>query len=337
MSFAWVSWEPPELSPEAELQLAHVMSAIGKVPFIKRFWGLNPRELPPSEESFFERHAAGLIYLGLILAGFVFLDWNGPAPPKGSGSEPLMIFVAVGWLGAIIFYGSMLVAASRYATWLGNIERKYCVPRHQTPPPKDEAGDDNAYYATVAREIEHGHLDKVIWTRAVANSAGDDNLAKSLYIRYRAQALQEAHLQQARSKHETQVLAREREERQQKEAAARKRDEESQEGCVVAFLVCIGLVFFVAIMFNISESTSQPSGAMARRSPKPPSTPSFSERKAMLARRFTELDAEYRVLLARRANLNLNDPERIAAFNRDATKYTRRAQEARDEKARLEQ
>lgn len=198
MRFAWVSWKPPDLAPESELQLAQTMSAIGKTPFIKRFWGFSARELPPSEDSFFGTHAAGLFYVGLIIAGFLFLDWSGPPPQKGSGGGALMLFVAAGWLGAIIFYCSMIVAAGRYAAWLTSIERRCRLPT-ATPPSGNAASDDNAFYGVVAGELDQDRIDKVLWSRAVANSAGDDKLAKSLYIRYRAQSLQDAQTQQART------------------------------------------------------------------------------------------------------------------------------------------
>jgi hypothetical protein len=341
MRFAWVSWKPPDLSPEAELQFAQAMSAVGKAPFIKRFWGLSPRELPPSENSFFETHAAGLIYVGLILAGFFLLDGNSPPPKKGSGGDALTLFVAVGWLGTIIFYGSMVVAAGRYATWLTGIERKYRIPPNQAPPPQNQTADDNAFYEAVAREIEQGQLDKVIWTRAVANSAGDDKLARSLYVRYRAEALQEAHSQRTRAEHEAQVLARERQkfqERQAKEAADRNQAEANQKGCGIAVLVVIGFFVLIAVINGISDSSSQPSSSYSPPSPpRTPPTPSIADRRADLARRFTALDAEYRELSARRASLDPNDQEQIAAFNRAAADYTRRTQEARAEKARLDQ
>lgn len=338
MRFTWVSWKPPKLSPEAELQLAQAMNTVGKAPFIKRFWGLRPRELPPSEDSFFETHAAGLIYLALILVGFFFLDWNSPTPKKGSGGEVLMWLVAAGWLGAIVFYGSMVVAAGRYATWLASIERKYRIAPNQAPPLTKQTADNNAFYEVVAREIEQGQLDKVNWTRAVANSAGDDKLAKSLYVRYRAQALQEAHSQRARAEHEAQVLARERQKRQAMEAAARAQAEQNKKGCGIALLIVIGFVAFAAIIDGISNKSSQsPTTYQPPRPPQPPPTPSNAERRATLTQTFIALDTEYRALSARRATLDPNNTNQIAAFNRDAADYTRRMQEARAEKARLDQ
>lgn len=341
MRFAWVSWKPPDLSPEAELQFAQTMRAIGKAPFLKRFLGLSSHELPPSENSFFKTHAFGLIYIGLILAGFIFLDASGPLPKKGSGGEALVLFVAIGWLGAIIFYASMLVAAGRYARWLASIERKYRTPLPPVPPPTNQPVDDNAFYEVVAREIDQGQLDKVIWTRAVANSAGDDKLAKSLYVRYRAQALQKTYSQRVSAEHEALVLAREQQkfqERRAKEEAARNQSEEDQKGCSTTLLVIIGFFILLGIINAISDGSSRSSPSAGSASPTPPpTTPSIVERRTVLARKFTELEAEYRALAARRASLDPNDSQQIAAFNRDAANYTRRTQAARAEKSRLEQ
>jgi hypothetical protein len=340
MRFAWVSWKPPDLAPESELQLSQAISTFGKAPFIKRFWGFSARELPPSESSFFETHAAGLIYIGLIIAGFLFLDGNAPPPQKGSGGGALVLFVAVGWLGAIIFYGSMIVAAGRYAAWLTSIERKYRLPT-ATPPRGNTAPDDNVFYEVVAGELDQKRIDKALWTRAEANSAGDDKLAKSLYIRYRAQALQDGQAQKARAEHEAQVLERERQkaqERQIKEAADRKAAEERSKGCGIAFLVCIGIFILFAVIASIGGGQSQPTApTYSPPPPRPPPTPSLAERQAAINRTFADLDTEYRALAARRASLAPNDSAQLAAFNRDAADYTRRVQQARAEKARLEQ
>jgi hypothetical protein len=52
--------------------------------------------------------------------------------------------------------------------------------------------------------------------------------------------------------------------------------------------------------------------------------------------RTADLDAEYRILNARRANLDLNDQSQIAAFNQDAADYTQRVKMAHDRRARLD-
>ena len=48
---------------------------------------------------------------------------------------------------------------------------------------------DDAYYASVAAEIENGHFDKVLWTKAFSHSGGTDAATKSLYVRYRVEQL----------------------------------------------------------------------------------------------------------------------------------------------------
>ena len=325
------------MSPEAELQLAKEIGAIGKTPFIKQFLGFSPRELPPSKDSFFETHAAGLVYLGLIIAGFMFLDWHATPIKKGSDDNALILFVSIGWLGAIIFYGSMLVVAGRYATWLTSIESKYRISLKQAPLPQNFPIDDNAFYEVVAGEIEQGQIDKVIWTRAIANSAGDDSLAKSLYVRYRVQVLQEA----SRAEHEAQILAQEHQRRQAEEAAAREQAENNKTGCGIALLVVIG-IFIIGIFILMGvcnpllDVPSNPSSTYtASTAPQP--TPSPAAQIIILERKFTELDAEYRALSVRRVKLDANDPEQFAAFNRDAADYTIRIQKAHAMQSQLDQ
>ena len=56
----------------------------------------------------------------------------------------------------------------------------------------------DAYYKAVAEEISRRHIDKATWTRAFAESGGDQAVAKSLYCRYRAEQLAAASQRQAR-------------------------------------------------------------------------------------------------------------------------------------------
>jgi len=315
----WLSWKPPDISPEAELQLAQALAAQGRGRFVSSFLGF-------SESRFSDVHTPGLIYLGATIV-FAFF-----AP----------VVSALFALGFVIYYLSFPVALARYVAWLRSIERKYSIPPSATPPNNPSiATDDNPFYEVVAGELDQNRIDKALWTRAVANSAGDDKLAKSLYIRYRVQALQDAHMQHARTEHEAQVLERERQkatERQAKEAAARKEAEERSKGCGIALLVCLGLFVLFAVIASIGGGQSQ---STAPAYAPPPSTtlptPSLDERRAAINQTFAVLDAEYRALAARRASLRPDDSEQLATFNRDAADYTRRVQQARAEKALLKQ
>ena len=57
-------------------------------------------------------------------------------------------------------------------------------------------GSQDAFDAAVADEIAKGHLDRILWTKAFANSGGTESATKSLYVRYRVQQL--AALERAR-------------------------------------------------------------------------------------------------------------------------------------------
>lgn len=59
--------------------------------------------------------------------------------------------------------------------------------------------NDEQFYAAVADEIARGYIDKVLWTKAFANSGGEEVATKSLYCRLRAEQLQSASEQQHRS------------------------------------------------------------------------------------------------------------------------------------------
>ena len=78
--------------------------------------------------------APGLVYLMLILVGCLFSDMNAPSI-QVQGSGILVFLVAVGWLGVITFYGSMLVATCRYSHWLAGLSRKgvSSSPNEQSP------------------------------------------------------------------------------------------------------------------------------------------------------------------------------------------------------------
>ena len=338
MHFAWVSWKAPDLAPDSELNLAKAISAYGKTPLVKRFLGLSPSELPPSKEPFFETHAAGLIYLGVFLACFTFGDWDAPPPKKASFGSASQFVGILSLFGAAVFYGSMAIAVGRYTAWLASIERKYFISRRPTSSPASARPEDNGFYEMVADEISEGRVDKVAWTRAVANSAGDENLAMSLYVRYRVQALQEAHTEQARAAHEAQVQGWERQrfhEREAREAAAREQAEEDRKTfwVVVTFVILIFAIMKAAIDSH-SESSSLPA-AVVPQMPQLAQKTTLADRKAAADKMLSDLDTEYRVLVSRRSSLDPSDSEKVAAFNRDAADYTRRTQLARAEKALL--
>lgn len=320
MRFAWLSWKPPDISPEAELKLAQTLAAHGQGRFISSFLGL-------SDSRFSEVHGTGLVYLG----GTVVFAFFAP------------VVAALFGIGFVIYYLSLPVALSRYVAWLTRIERKYRLPPTAAPPGPSASPDDNPFYEAVAREIDQQRIDKVLWTRAVANSAGDDKLAKSLYIRYRAQALLSAHTQQAREQHEARVLERERQtqqERQAQEAAARKQVEERQQGCLIVFAVIIGIVILFVVIGSIGgTSQSQPASStdVAPANPRSAIAKRRVATRAALEKRFADLQTEYDALAARRAALDSSKFDELGAFNRDAADYTRRVTEARAEKARLDQ
>ena len=58
--------------------------------------------------------------------------------------------------------------------------------------------NDDEFYAAVADEIARGHIDQTLWTKAFANSGGEETATKSLYCRLRAEQLQSAARKQHR-------------------------------------------------------------------------------------------------------------------------------------------
>jgi hypothetical protein len=65
---------------------------------------------------------------------------------------------------------------------------------------------DEQYYIVVHNELENGIKRKGIWAKALADSGGSDNKAKSLYIRYRVQSIKdELELQEVLSVGENQL------------------------------------------------------------------------------------------------------------------------------------
>jgi hypothetical protein len=126
--FCYFRWSPPELDAAEQRSLANVVRSYGVGTLVHRFLGLSTRELPDGgfqAGTFFETHGPGLVYVAFIACGFLFLDWNAPLPEKDSPANLLPLIVAVGWLGAIIFYGSMFIAACRYASWVSRIARRF--------------------------------------------------------------------------------------------------------------------------------------------------------------------------------------------------------------------
>ena len=60
--------------------------------------------------------------------------------------------------------------------------------------------NEEAAYEQVAAELLEGHLKPGLWTKAIADSAGNEALAKSLYIKSRAvQLMAEFQAEQARA------------------------------------------------------------------------------------------------------------------------------------------
>lgn len=58
---------------------------------------------------------------------------------------------------------------------------------------------DESSYAMVAEEIPSGRIDRTLWTKAFAQSGGEETATKSLYCRLRAEQLHDAKVQQKRS------------------------------------------------------------------------------------------------------------------------------------------
>ena len=52
--------------------------------------------------------------------------------------------------------------------------------------------NDEDFYDTVANELKRGDLKQGLWTKALAESNGDNNLARSRYLSLRARQLQDA-------------------------------------------------------------------------------------------------------------------------------------------------
>lgn len=359
MRFAWVSWNPPASDPQSEFQIAQTISSVGKAPLIWLFCGIPSAELPDRKASFFATHAAGLFYFALILIGMFNLDQDQKphvrdsiypnfesysAPKRGSRVSAVELLSAWGWIGGGIFYGSMVIAAVKYSSWLTTVEGKFHLPRRQNPTSANSHAEDSEFYKIVADEIDNGQLDRVSWTRAVANSGGDPLLAKSLYIRCRVQLLNDARAEQERAAQcarEAEILRAEQakhQQRQAREAAAS--NESGPFGLVAAFTFCAFAIVFMVVQLGAltrderERSTASTLHATPTSTPapkeKPTAVPSGIDETVQLERVFIELEKEYQALLARRASLTLSNPEEVHAFNRAAADYTRKVQEARD-------
>lgn len=50
---------------------------------------------------------------------------------------------------------------------------------------------EDSLYSQVAEEIAQGKLDSGIWAKAIAHSEGSENLAKSLYVKFRITQMKE--------------------------------------------------------------------------------------------------------------------------------------------------
>jgi len=105
----------------------------------------------------------------------------------------------------------------------------------------------------------------------------------------------------------------------------------TETGC---FIIILSATVIVGLMLWAGSSSTSTTTPQASSQPFPFIV--AQDQRAALDKRFSDLDAEYRALNARKAALDLNDPNQLAAYNRDAADYTRRVQEARNEKARLE-
>lgn len=50
---------------------------------------------------------------------------------------------------------------------------------------------EEVLYETVLKELQQGHIREGLWAKALANSDGSDDKAKSLYIGYRVQSIKD--------------------------------------------------------------------------------------------------------------------------------------------------
>ncbi len=339
MHFAWVSWTPPNLDSESELQFARAISSFGKAPLIKQFCGLQSPELPRSKNSFFETHAAGIFYLVLSLIGLFLIDWSQtskiqnsdyrtyraqPAQAEKYTASPLEIVVVCGWIGGGIFYGSMVIAALRYSMWLSTIERKYQIPRRRRILPRSQSAENCHLYEIVAEEIEQGLLEKVAWTRAIAESTGDEKLAKSLYIRFRVQTLEENESQKARAARS----AREQQDREQERQVAAHEPPPSSRLPIYG-----GILLFLSVMqlirtSNDSDTESRRVASLLERG-RAYASLSIPVQTAPTVESLQSLTAWYARLAIERASLDRSDPSAMERFNIEAAKYKQAVEDER--------
>lgn len=122
----WVSFSAPQLSAEHEQTLAKAVRGYGKKVYIRDFLGLGSPIRSFNLGRFLEIHWTGLFYFTFAIVGIVMLVFDDtPAKDAVWWQEALAIVSVFSFIGAPIFYLSMINAAFSFNAWLNSLLRRH--------------------------------------------------------------------------------------------------------------------------------------------------------------------------------------------------------------------
>lgn len=116
---------------------------------------------------------------------------------------------------------------------------------------------EDKIYDKIAKEIEDGDIQKGLWTRAKAQSNGDENQVESIYIKLRFDQLKEKSVAQYDEKVKQEQVQRQKEEAERVKREAEIKDEEKKKKKLGAgFSAFVWVFSFIIILTNLDWAKS---------------------------------------------------------------------------------
>jgi len=129
--------------------------------------------------------------LGIILGIVMSLSGSGIANSifvKTFGIAYMIVYLL--FLGVLLFWPSAFPKATKVAAISGKQPDTEAGNRkNETIADKSVSDIEDRVFAQAAAELETNQRDTGVWARAYSDAEGDENRAKALYIRYRAQRI----------------------------------------------------------------------------------------------------------------------------------------------------
>ena len=131
------------------------------------------------------------LLLGIVLGIVITLSGPGITDSvyvKTVGIAYMVVYLL--FLGVLLFWPSAFPKAMKFAATTGKQPSTKADNRENETIAGESVSDiEDRAFAQAATELETNQRDTGVWARAYSDAEGDENRAKALYIRYRAQRI----------------------------------------------------------------------------------------------------------------------------------------------------